>query len=283
MGYGDSLQMFDRVQAGLEGWCNAPEAGFKIPMHELTALRQRVVASGKTFQALFDRHASIITPLKKWTTIEQALTPDGQTISLVEHDGSYAIRVGAAELMSTRQHASEEKMAELACAHIRTARAPRVLIGGLGFGFTLKAALAVLGPGATVVVAELLAAVIAWNSDAALPLAAPAMADARVTVLRRDVAAVIAESRGGFDSIILDVDNGPHALTTAGNGRLYDFQGLQRVRAALLPGGCAAFWSAAPDAAFAQLMTRSGFAVAVRRARARANAGGWHTLFLGHA
>jgi spermidine synthase len=219
--------------------------------------------------------------LKKWTTVDRALTPDGQTLSLMEHDGSYAIRVGAAELMSTRQHASEERMAELACAHIRTAPAPRILIGGLGFGFTLKAALSVLGPGAAVIVAEILGAVIAWNSDASLPLAAESMADPRVTVMHRDVAAVIAETRAGFDSIILDVDNGPHALTTVGNGRLYSFEGLDRVRAALRVGGCAAFWSAAPDAAFEQSMRRAGFGVEVHRARARGHAGGWHTIYLG--
>ncbi len=219
--------------------------------------------------------------MKKWITLGQALTPDGQTISLLEHDGSYSIRVGAAELMSTRQHASEERMAELACAHVREARAPRVLIGGLGFGFTLRAALSCVGPGAQVTVAELLEAVIAWNADAALPLAASAMADPRVTVLHRDVAEVIAESRAAFDSILLDVDNGPDALTAAGNGRLYDAAGLHRVRAALRPGGCVVFWSVAPDAAFAQRMARAGFAVEVQHARARPNGGGWHTLFLG--
>jgi spermidine synthase len=221
--------------------------------------------------------------LKKRTILDHALTPDGQTISLVEHDGSYAIRVGAVELMSTREHGSEEKMAEFACAHIRAARSPRILIGGLGFGFTLKAALGVLGPGATVIVAELLAAVIRWNSDVSLPLAAESLADPRVTVVERDVAAVIAETRAGFDSIILDVDNGPQALTTAGNGSLYDFEGLRRVRAALRPGGCAVYWSAAPDAAFARLLARSGFVVEVQRVRARGNAGGWHTVFLGRA
>ena len=233
---------------------------------------QRVVLAGLR---------GIIAELKKWTTLGQALTPDGQTISLVEHDGSYAIRVGSAELMSTRQHASEERMAELACAHVREARSPRVLIGGLGFGFTLRAALGCVGPGAKVTVAELLQAVIAWNADTSLPLAAGAMADPRVTVLHRDVAALIAESRAAFDCILFDVDNGPDALTAVGNGRLYDAAGLQRVRAALRPGGCVVFWSVAPDAAFAQRMAWAGFAVEVQRARARRNGGGWHTLFVG--
>jgi spermidine synthase len=219
--------------------------------------------------------------LKKWTTVASALTPDGQAISLIEHDGDYSIRIGAAELMSTRQHASEELLAELACDHIRAARSASVLIGGLGFGFTLKAALSLLGPDAKVTVAELLAAVVAWNANSALPLAASAMADARVTVLQRDVASLIAESRANFDAIILDVDNGPQALTSAGNARLYDLAGLRSIRVALRPGGCVAFWSAAPAPAFAALLARAGFEVEERRARARPNAGRWHTLFLG--
>ena len=149
--------------------------------------------------------------MKKWTTVDQALTPDGKTISLNEHDGSYAIRVAGIPLMSTRQHASEEKLAELACARVREIRRARVLVGGLGFGFTLKAALAALAADATVVMAEILGSVIAWNRNPAFPLAAEALADPRVVVLQQDVGEVIREARGSFDSIILDVDNGPAA------------------------------------------------------------------------
>jgi len=219
--------------------------------------------------------------VKKWTTVDQALTPDGKTISLHEHDGSYTIRVGGAQLMSTRQHASEEKLAELACAHVRGVRGARVLIGGLGFGFTLKAALRAVAPDATVVMAEILAAVIAWNSDPAFHLAAEAMADPRVMVLHQDVGETIRQARGGFDSIILDVDNGPIALSTAGNGRLYDHTGLQLARAALRPDGCVAIWSAAPDPAFEKRLIRAGFTVDVQRSRSHANSGARHTLFLG--
>lgn len=221
------------------------------------------------------------TPVKKWTTVDTALTPDGKTISLHEHDGSYTIRVDGAPLMSTRQHASEEKLAELACAHVTGKRGARVLIGGLGFGFTLKAALSALAPDATVVMAEILAAVIAWNSNPAFHLAAEAMADARVTVLQQDVGETIRQARGGFDSIILDVDNGPIALSTAGNGRLYDHTGLQMVRTALRPAGCVAFWSAAPDPGFEKRMIRAGLTVDVHGSRARANSGARHTIFLG--
>jgi spermidine synthase len=219
--------------------------------------------------------------MKKWTTLERALTPDGKTISLHEHDGSYAIRVDGIPLMSTRQHASEEKLAQLACAHLRGMRHARVLIGGLGFGFTLRAALKAAPAGVTVVMAEILGAVIAWNRNPAFPLAADCLADPRVTVLEQDAGEVIRQARASFDSIILDVDNGPAALSTAGNARLYDSAGLHHARAALRPGGCLAVWSVAPDPAFERLMTLTGFAAEVHRSRSHVGSGRWHTLFLG--
>ncbi len=219
--------------------------------------------------------------MKKWTTVDTALMPDGKTISLHEHDGSYSVRVAGAELMSTRRHASEEKIAELACAQAKAISSPRVLIGGLGFGFTLKAALSVLPSDATVVMAEILAAVIAWNRNPSFNLAADAMADRRVIVLQKDVAEVISESRGAFDCIILDVDNGPAALSTEGNSRLYTAKGLHSIHTALSPGGCMAIWSAARDPAFERLLARAGFVVDVQRCRPHANSGGWHTIFVG--
>ena len=183
--------------------------------------------------------------------------------------------------MSTRQHASEEKIAELACAHLKGKRGARVLIGGLGFGFTLKAALQSVASDASVIVAEILAAVIVWNRNPLFGLAAEAMADPRVTVLQQDVGEAIRAEPGGFDSIILDVDNGPAALSTGGNSRLYDDAGLQRARLALRPAGCVAVWSAAPDPAFEKRMSHAGFTVDVVVCRSRPNSGGRHTLFLG--
>jgi spermidine synthase len=220
-------------------------------------------------------------PLKKWTLVDSVRTSDGKIVSLHEHDASYSIRVGGAELMSTRQHASEERLAELACAHVKSLRGARVLIGGLGFGFTLKKALALVPSDATVIVAEILAEVIAWNRNRSFPLAADAMADPRVVVLQQDVQEAIRGAGAGFDSIILDVDNGPAALSRDGNHRLYRYEGLRQARAALRPGGCLAIWSAGPDPAFAKLMTRAGFQVSVQRSRARLNAGSWHSLFVG--
>lgn len=219
--------------------------------------------------------------MKKWNLLEQTSAPDGTVISLSGHDGTYCIRAGTTDLMSTRRYASEEEIARLACAQITTQRCARVLIGGLGFGFTLKAALACLQPDAVVVIVEILAAVIQWNRNPAYPLAAPAMADPRVTILQQDVVEVIRGSAGAFDAIILDVDNGPAALTTEGNARLYDDCGLRLIRAALRPGGCAAFWSAAPDARFEKALTRAGFTAETHRCRAHVGSGRRHTVFVG--
>ena len=219
--------------------------------------------------------------MKKWTTVETATTADGKTLSLDEHDGTYMIRLDGAILMSTRQYASEEKLAELACAHLGDIPAARVLIGGLGFGFTLRAALATVASDAAVIVAEIVPAVVAWNRNPAFPLAADAMADPRVTVLTQDVADVIRDEPDGFDSIILDVDNGPVGLSGDVNNRLYSSTGVKRVRRALRSEGCVAYWSAAPDPVFQKLMVDAGLDVDVHRCRSHVNSGRWHTLYLG--
>jgi spermidine synthase len=203
--------------------------------------------------------------VKKWNLIDTTLTPDGKIVSLHEHDGTRTIRVDGADLMSTRRHGSEEKLAELACANRRGVRGSRVLIGGLGFGFTLRAALDALPKDATIIVAEILTAVVAWN---------PPINDQRAVVRNQDVAEIIRDPGTGFDAIILDVDNGPAPLTTESNAHLYSYQGLQEARAALRPNGCLAIWSAKPDPKFAKLMTRAGFKVDIHRDRA-------HTIFLG--
>ena len=219
--------------------------------------------------------------MKPWKLIDRARTPEGKTFSLHEHDGTYAIEVDGQPLMSTRVHTSEEKLAALACARLKDVRRARVLIGGLGFGFTLRAALSSLTSDATVIVAEIVAPVIAWNRDPALPLAAGAMADPRATVVERDVAEVIRAARREFDSIILDVDNGPAAMSASVNQRLYQAAGLNQIRAALRPGGCVGIWSAAPDDRFAGLLASAGFVVDVQRSRAHGNSGARHTIFLG--
>lgn len=220
--------------------------------------------------------------MKKTTLLDQTTTPDGRPMTLHEHDGVFMIRIDGVELMSTRQHHSEEKLAELACAHIdRESAGARVLIGGLGLGFTLRAALDNLGPDATVVVVELMPAVIRWNENPDYKLAAAAMADPRVEVVAGDVADVLKKSRGRFDAIILDVDNGASGLTAAANGRLYSAAGLAMIRAALKADGCLAVWSADADPAFVQRLGQGGFGVSVERARTHPTGGSWNFLFIG--
>ena len=212
---------------------------------------------------------------------DTARAPDGTLLTLHEHDGEFLIRAGGIELMSTRQHHSEEQLATLACAPLALARQPRVLIGGLGFGFTLRAALEVLPPAATVIVAELVPAVVAWNRDPAYALAGSLLDDPRVVVAIADVADVIARRRAPFDVILLDVDNGAAALSSSANARLYSTAGLAKARDALVPGGCLAVWSAGDDPPFAARMGRCGFTVATERAHVHAGGGASNHLFLG--
>jgi spermidine synthase len=219
--------------------------------------------------------------LKKWNLREQSTTPDGQELSLWEHDGQYVIRVGAAELMSTRRHASEEKLAELACAHLAKSKRTAVLIGGLGMGFTLKAALKALpSKGTRVITAEILPAIIAWNENPAYPLGEWAMTDPRVTIERHDVVTVIRESTAAFDAIILDIDNGPTAFTLRDNSRLYEAKGLEMIARALKPGGCAAIWSASPNPDFEKLVKHSSLTLEIQNSRAHITSGKWHTIYL---
>jgi len=218
--------------------------------------------------------------MKPTVLLDRATTPDGAEMTLHERDGVLTIRVAGVELMSSRQHHSEERLAGLACAGLHDRPGARVLVGGLGMGFTLRAALSHLAPDAAVVVAELMPAVIRWNRAAEHGLGADALADPRVEIIEGDVADVL-RAPGGFDAVILDVDNGAGGLTVAANDRLYAPAGLAAARAALRPGGCLAVWSAGDDPAFAERLRRAGFAVTVERARVHAGGGGWNTLFIG--
>ena len=220
--------------------------------------------------------------MKKTNLLATATTSDGQRLTLHEHDGDCLIRVGGVELMSTRQHQSEERIAQLACAHLGAdTPGARVLIGGLGLGFTLRAALACLAPDARVVVAELMPEVIEWNRVPEYRLGAEPMSDSRVEVVCGDVADLMRTNRGRFDAIILDVDNGARGLSTSSNDRLYQMPGLSLARSALKADGCLAVWSASPDRTFVELMGQCGFDVTVERERPHPGSGGWHFLFIG--
>ena len=218
--------------------------------------------------------------MKPTTERGRATTPDGRQLTLHERDGTFTIRVDGVELMSSRQHHSEERLAHLACGHVRDKPGATVLVGGLGMGFTLRAALAILRPDARVTVAELIPAVVEWNMDPAFGLGVDALGDARVEVVVGDVAAVVAR-RHGLDAIVLDVDNGADALTTAANEGLYAPAGLAAARAALAPDGRLAVWSATDDPAFVRRMERSGFAVTTERASLHPGGGSRASLFIG--
>ena len=219
--------------------------------------------------------------MKPTRLLDRATTPDGTPLTLHEHDGTVSIRVGTVELMSTRQHHSEEMLATLACTGLHDRASAAVLIGGLGLGFTLRETLRHVAADATVVVAELVPAVIAWNRNPAYGLAADVIDDPRVKIVTGDVADVLAAGRGRFDAIMLDVDNGASGLTAAANDGLYASTGLGACRAALKPDGRLAVWSAVADPPFVSRFEAAGFAVNVVKARTHATGGSWNWIFVG--
>jgi spermidine synthase len=218
--------------------------------------------------------------LKKLERLDEATAPDGTVLTLYRHDGAYVIRVDEVELMSTRRHNSEDRLAELVCAPLRDRAGARVLIGGLGLGFTLKTALRILGPDARVVVAEIVDTVIAWNRNPDYGLSIAALDDSRVELHHGDVVDVLRASPGAFDAIMLDVDNGAEPLIIAGNVQLYRDAGIRQAVAALRPGGQIAYWSVDPDPGFERSLRGAGLAVEVTRSRAHATSGPWHTLYV---
>ena len=170
-----------------------------------------------------------------WQVIERTRGPDGTEFVLYRFDDQYMIRAGGYELMSTRAHGSEEALARLACEALSGVTAPRVAIGGLGLGYTLKAALRLLPPGAELIVAELVPAIVRWSRQQTGRCSGWPLADPRVTVWEGDVGALLGARGGGFHAVILDVDNGPEALSWAHNVKLYDDTGIASIRSALAP------------------------------------------------
>jgi spermidine synthase len=221
--------------------------------------------------------------VKPWELLGQTRAPDGADLSLTLRSGEYVILANGKSLMSSRMHGSEEAMAELACERARTLEHPCVFIGGLGMGYALRATLDLLPPGGSVVVAELSPAVLEWNRGPLGPLAHQPLRDRRVQIELADGAAALRSSSNRFDAILLDVDNGPNALTTRGNAWFYGDAGIAAAHAALTPNGSLAVWSAWEDRKFEQVLRHGGFLVEVVRLRARLKKGGpRHTIFLGH-
>ena len=218
--------------------------------------------------------------MKRVERLGAARTPDGSELVLYRHDGAYLIRADGVELMSTRRHLSEDRLAEVACAPFRDVRGARVLIGGLGLGFTLRAALQTLGADAEVFVAELVPEVIEWNADPAYDLSADAMRDPRVRILQADVVDVLRGHPAAFDAIMLDTDNGPDGMLLSESARLYAAKGVASTIAALRPGGRIAYWSAGDDPAFVRALRRAGLAVETLRVRAHDTTGPMHTIYV---
>ncbi len=219
--------------------------------------------------------------MKTWEVLGRTRTPDGTELTLSRHPSEYAILADGHVLMSSRMHGSEEALATLGCARARTLERPRVLVGGLGMGFTLRAALDSLPSSAIVVVAELIPAVVEWNRGPLGELAGRPLDDPRVSVDARDVRVTLREGAGQFDAVLLDVDNGAVSLTTASNDRLYDRQGVALARAALRPGGVLAVWSAGGERLFERRLRADGFRVESKRVRARQKSGGpFHTILI---
>ncbi|MDA1082255.1 MAG: spermidine synthase [Gemmatimonadetes bacterium] len=218
--------------------------------------------------------------MKPFERLGEALTPDGTLLELFRHDGAYLIRAGGIELMSSRRHLSEDRLAEVACAPLRDVSPARVLIGGLGLGFTLRAALRELPDDAEVVVAELLAEVIEWNANPSYDLSAEAMNDPRVHIVQGDVLSVLRANPGGFDAIMLDTDNGPDGMLMSENKSLYSERGIGVTMAALRAGGVIAYWSVSEDLSFVGELQRSKLSVEAIRVRAHDTAGPMHEIYL---
>lgn len=197
-------------------------------------------------------------PLKKLAT---AQTPDGGELELYQHDRDFSIQINGRGLMNSRQHASEMELARLGCAHLVDRAAPRVLIGGLGMGYTLRQTLDLLSADAHVIVSELLPAIVDWNREFLGVLNGQPLEDQRTELITGDISQLLWRSTAKFDAILLDIDNGPRAITDVGNRRLYIPAGIQACRGALRPQGCLAIWSAEPSKTFERLLMSCGFQV----------------------
>jgi spermidine synthase len=217
-----------------------------------------------------------------WIELGRAAVPEGELV-LSRRGDEYAIRLRGAELMNSRMHHSEERLATLGCEGLREKAGARVLIGGLGMGFTTRAALDVLPADAKVTVAELVPAVVEWNRGPLAPLAGHPLDDPRVEVVIEDVRMVIGEADEELDAILLDVDNGPDAFTAPSNAALYGVAGLKRARRALVSGGVLGVWSVEDDRAFTGRLTGVGFAVEQHRVPARPGSGVRHVLWIARA
>jgi spermidine synthase len=210
-----------------------------------------------------------------WLQIDTTPVPGAEVeLRLMRRGDEFSMMLGQNELMNSRLSGSEAALATLACKRIELVRRPHLLIGGLGMGFTLRAALAVLGSDARIVVAELVPAVIAWARGPIAGIFGDSLSDPRASIREADVVDVVRSHRSAFDAILLDVDNGPEALIRKANDALYDLKGLKAIHRALRPRGVLAIWSSGPNAAFSKRLRDAGFDVNEVAIRATAKRSG---------
>ena len=219
--------------------------------------------------------------MKPWETLARRRAPDGTTLELRRRAHEYLILAGGYDLMSSEDEGSSRALADLGCAHLGRADAPRVLVGGLGMGYTLRAALDAVGPRAVVEVAELAEAVADWNREELADLAGRPLDDRRAKLIVGDVGDVIGRAKARYDAILLDVDNGPEALAHPQNEALYGRRGLERAYLALRPGGVLGVWSFSDEPKFTARLRRQGFHAAVERvAGSRKGRGRYHWIWI---
>jgi spermidine synthase len=200
--------------------------------------------------------------------------PGGGELRLIRRGAEYSIMLGRIELMNSRRSGSEEALATMSCARLQGRQQPRILIGGLGMGFTLRAALGALGKDAQITVAELAPAIIAWARGPMAEIFGTCLEDPRVNIREGDVGPMIKSGKASYDAILLDVDNGPESITRKANDDIYSAEGLRAARLALRPGGVFAIWSSSPDREFTKRLNRTGFAVEDVRVHANGKRGG---------
>jgi spermidine synthase len=215
-----------------------------------------------------------------WVQLDSAKIPDGGELRLKRRGAEFSIMLGTNELMNSRLSGSEEALAKLSCDRIHGRKEPHILIGGLGMGFTLRAALAELGNEARVTVAELAPAVVAWARGPMAEIFGDSLDDPRVTIRETDVGGLIRSAEARYDAILLDVDNGPEGLSRKANDALYDPAGLRAARTALRPGGVLAVWSSGPDAGFTRRLRDAGFSAEEIRTRANGKRGARHVIWI---
>ena len=213
--------------------------------------------------------------------IDKAVLPSGEELTLTEEAGYFMVRADGVPLMSNMAHHSEEHMAVIGCAALGEKADARVLVGGLGMGYTARAALDQLPPTGQVVVSEISPQLVTWNRGPLAELADRPLDDPRLVLEVGDLVAYLASTPKPFDAILLDTDHGPDSFTAEGNARLYSRKGLARLRACLRPGGTLVIWSAYQVPSFPRKLASAGFATEVVRVRARGSKGGRHTLFVG--